>query len=467
MADDPRLLPVAALCIGLLAGLGAGWLWRGVGLRRLRADHATRLERIHELEVERAGLDSAHEMLAQQNDRNSREVLSLRGEREALHAELARAQARQEALERRRQEEIDTLRSARGQLGEEFENLAHRIFEERGRQLGTHQNAALDALLKPLSQQIQQFQSRVNEVHREAVAGQAGLGEQLRQMQQVGLQMSEQADNLSRALKGDKKTTGNWGEVQLERTLQLAGLEPGQHYEAQAALRSSDGRRQVPDFLVKRPDGKHLVVDSKVSLVDFESAVVAATEDARGEALRAHVAALRRHIDSLSAKDYAGLPGLQSPSLVFMFLPIEAAFIEALRCDADLFNYGHLRNVILASPTTLLPMMRTVANLWIAYQSDTEARAISDAAGDIYNKVALLSERLEDLGRSLGTAVGKYNRTVTAVVGRQGLQGRIERFRSVSANARGDLPQPASLHPAIDSDRLSTPGDTGPEDTAV
>jgi DNA recombination protein RmuC len=449
-ADD-----LIAILLALAVGLLLGWLLGQPVAVRLRRRVSAQAQQIHELDVERAASAAQRESLEQQQHALGMELRALRDEHTRCRSVLAALHAREQAQERRHREQLELLESNRRQLREEFENLANRIFEERGRRLGETQHAALDALLKPFAEQIERFQSRVNEVHRASVAGQAGLIEQLRQLQQIGLHMSEQADGLSRALTGDKKTTGNWGEVQLERCLQLAGLEPGQHYEAQSALRSSAGQRQLPDFLVKLPDGKHLVLDSKVSLVDYQRAVAAEDEAQRQQSLQAHVQALRRHVDDLAAKDYSALPGLDSPSLVFMFTPVEAAFVEALRCDGELYNYGHRRNVILCSPTTLLPMLRTVANLWTAYQSDTEARAISTAAGEVYNKVVRLSQRLDELGRALGTAVGRYNQTVTALVGRQGLHGRVERFRSIASNARGELPAPVELQPAVDNDRLA------------
>lgn len=452
MLEQRLLTAAAAFATGLLlGGLGAGLAlaWRRRALRAAQ-------QQLHELALDHASLESAHTLLQQQRSEDLAELRQLREQRGHWLAEQARAQAREEALERRQREQLATLQQLRQQMAGEFENLANRIFEERGRHLGASHNAALEALLKPFAEQVQQFRTRVDEVHREAVAGQAGLAEQLRQLQQANLQMGEQARSLSRALLGDKKTTGNWGELQLERALQLAGLERGQHYVAQAALRSSDGQRQLPDFLIKLPDGKHLVLDSKVSLVDYRRAVAAQDDTHRAAALAAHVQATRRHIDGLAGKDYAAAPGLDSPGLVFLFMPVEAAFVEALRQDPGLFEYGHRRNVILASPTTLLPMLRTVADLWIAHRSDREARALSQAAGEIHNKVVVLSQRLEELGRTLGTAIGKYNETVTALVGRQGLQGKLARFRGIAANARGEMPQPTTRHPAVDHDRLAS-----------
>ena len=300
-------------------------------------------------------------------------------------------------------------------------------------------------------------------MHEQSIRGNESLAGELRTLMGVGLKMSDQAENLTKALKGDKKTTGNWGEVQLERTLQLAGLERGTHYETQTGFRDDQGRLRIPDFVIKLPDGKHLVIDSKVSLVDYDRAVSAETDESRDEALKAHTVALKRHIDDLASKDYAALHGMNSPDLVFMFMPIEAAYIEALKYNRELFNDGYRKNVIMVSHTTLLPMLRTVAGLWIAYRSNQEAREISEMAGDIYNKVVLVGQRLEDMGKTLNTVNDKYNKTVTAMVGKQGLYGKIERFRSSTANAKGELPKPSPQHANIEHDRLGALTEKAPE----
>ncbi|MFK7829830.1 MAG: DNA recombination protein RmuC [Congregibacter sp.] len=452
MIEDSLFYALAAL----FAGAAIAWLWRGAELAEARGRSTTDRETIQELEIEHASLLSERDMVSQHLDTLTQRVSSLQDERNALANSLAAQTARQSAEKAKHREQLALLDESRKLLRVEFENLANRIFEERGKQFSHQNQQSMESLLKPFGEQIRSFQSRINEVHAQSIRGNENLAGELRNMMGVGLKMSDQAENLATALKGDKKTTGNWGEMQLERTLQLAGLENGLHYETQADFRDSSGRLRLPDFVIKLPDGKHLIIDSKVSLVDYERAVCAETEEERGAALKAHCLALRRHIDDLASKDYAALGGIDSPDLVFMFMPIEAAYIEALKYNRELFNDGFRQNIILTSHTTLLPMLRTVAGLWISYRSNEEAREISALAGDIYNKVRIVAERLEDMGKTLSAATVKYNRTVTALVGNQGLVTRVERFKSSAANARGDLPKPDTLHPSIDHDRLAS-----------
>jgi DNA recombination protein RmuC len=288
-------------------------------------------------------------------------------------------------------EQVQLLNETRENLKKEFENLAHRIFEDKGKSFTATSRDSLEALLKPFREQISGFQTRINEVHSESVKGNTALEKELQKVLEVGLEMNTQASNLSVALKGDKKTTGNWGEAQLERTLQLAGLQAGDHYESQASFKDEEGRRKLPDFLIKLPDDKSLVIDSKVSLVDYDRAIAADTDEERSEALNAHAQAVRNHIDDLASKDYANLPGIGSPDFVLMFMPVEPAYIEAMKHNKDLFNYGYTKGVVMVSHTTLMPILRTVANLWMIEKSNKEAREISSRAGEIYNQVCLVA----------------------------------------------------------------------------
>jgi len=362
----------------------------------------------------------------------------------ATHAEKMAAQA--------------TLQQSLQQTGEhlrmQFQNLANQILEEKGRSLSLSSHAALDALLTPLREQLQGFARRVNEVHDASVKGQSTLGAEIRQMLDVGLKMSAQANNLASALKGEKKTLGNWGEIQLEQTLQAAGLVSGAHYQAQATLTDADRKQHRPDFIVKLPDDKCLILDSKVSLVDYDRAVAAQDDDARKQALDAHVKALRQHVDDLAKKDYAALAGVKSPDFVLMFLPIEAAYIAALQHQPDLFDYGWQRQVVMVSHTTLMPILKTVATVWRFARSNEQAHQLSALAGDVYNKMVEVAERLKRLGNTLNTVSNQYNDTVTALTGRQGLHGKAQRFVDLSVKAGKPMPDIAPLEAAVPHQRL-------------
>ncbi|WP_105873574.1 DNA recombination protein RmuC, partial [Haemophilus influenzae] len=319
------------------------------------------------------------------------------------------------------------------QLSVEFQNLANRILDEKSRSFSQSNQTALETLLKPFREQIEGFQKRVNEIHSESVKGNAGLEAEIKKVLEIGLNMSQEASNLTSALKGEKKTLGNWGEVQLERALQLAGLEENVHYRAQAHFKDEQGGRNYPDFVLNLPDEKHLIIDSKMSLVAYESAVNSEDDFERERLLKEHISALKTHINDLHKKDYSNLIGMRSPNFVLMFIAVEPAYIEALKADPALFNYGYERNVIMVSHTTLMPILRTVANLWRIERGNAEAKEIAEKAGEIYNQICLVAERLNKLGNTLSTVSNQYNSTVTALVGQQGLVGKVERFKTLSA----------------------------------
>ncbi len=340
------------------------------------------------------------------------------------------------------------------QMRIEFQNLAQKVLEEKGKSFAQTSQNSLEGLLRPFREQIESFQKRVNDVHDASERNQSRLLAEISYVRDIGIKMRDEANNLTSALKGDKKTTGNWGEIQLERSLQLAGLVAGDHYAAQVAFRDEQGNRRQPDFIIKLPDDKQMVIDSKVSLVDYDKAVAAETESERNAAMQAHVQAVRNHIDDLSRKDYTNLIGMHSPSFVLMFMPIEPAYIEAMKHNRDIFDYGYQRNVIMVSHTTLMPILRTVANLWMVARSNEQARTISDMAGDIYNQVVVVAERMHKLGNTLNTVSNQYNSTVTSLVGQQGLYGKVSRFNDLSTKANKKMPELEPRHLDIETHKL-------------
>ena len=372
----------------------------------------------------------------------------------ALSQELTELKTTLAEKEKHFSEQQQNFEQSKQQLGVEFQNLANRILDEKSRSFSQSNQTALETLLKPFREQIEGFQKRVNEIHSESVKGNAGLEAEIKKVLEIGLNMSQEASNLTSALKGEKKTLGNWGEVQLERALQLAGLEENVHYRAQAHFKDEQGGRNYPDFVLNLPDDKHLIIDSKMSLVAYESAVNSDDDFERERLLKEHISALKTHINDLHKKDYSNLIGMRSPNFVLMFIAVEPAYIEALKSDPALFNYGYERNVIMVSHTTLMPILRTVANLWRIERGNAEAKEIAEKAGEIYNQICLVAERLNKLGNTLSTVSNQYNSTVTALVGQQGLVGKVERFKTLSAKANKTMPDVELLNNQVDLARL-------------
>ena len=438
----------ALFWLGLAAASGAGLL---ISLSQL---HQRRKE-LNALQADAVTQRTAAALATERNAVLESQLATCQQELSALHAQLSAQNATLSERESHHQSQIKWAEESRATLRTELEVIGQKLLASSGKALENTNQKSLDSLLKPLAEKIDQFQTRVNQVHTDMVRNSASLTEQIKHLESVGVSISGEAQNLTRALKGDKKLVGNWGEAQLEKTLELAGLRRGEHYDAQVAIKDERGDRHLPDFVIRLPEGRNLVIDSKVSLVDYERAVTAESDLERTTALEAHAKAVKNHIDALSAKDYANLPGMQSPDFVLMFMPVEPAYIEVMRSQRELFNHGYQKNVVLVSHTTLMSILRTVANLWMIEHSNREAREISERAGDIYNTVCLLGERLYALGASISTTANKYNDAVKAVQGKQGLVGKVARFQSLSKRANKSFPEALSpIDPEIDTARL-------------
>jgi DNA recombination protein RmuC len=451
-AFSPEILLGWALA-ALLGGLAGWWLARR-RMDGLMADLAQQTAERVRLDTTQAEQARQIEHLRADLAQAARDLDEGRARVQARDLELTRLQAVHQEKLALIQELQQTFEHSKVAMRTEFQNLANQVLEEKGKAFAQTSQTSLDGLLRPFREQIDGFQKRVNEIHDASLRGQTQLGAEIRRVLDIGLKMSTEANTLATALKGDKKTTGNWGEIQLERSLQLAGLVPGDHYQAQASFRDASGNRLQPDFVIKLPDDKHMVIDSKVSLVDYDRAIAAQTDAEREAALAAHVQAVRHHIDDLARKDYSNLIGLKSPSFVLMFMPIEPAYIEAMKHNRDLFDYGYRQNVVMVSHTTLMPILRTVANLWMIARSNEQTRALSDMAGGLYNQVAVVAERLQKLGNTLNTVNTHYNSAVTAVAGQQGLYGKVNRFAELSAKANKQMPDLEPMHADIEVQRL-------------
>ncbi len=384
----------------------------------------------------------------------NQENTELQVENKQLSGEVENLKGIRAERDKHHKEQLEQFSEQKEALKKEFENLANRIFEEKGKMFSETSKSSLDVMLKPFREQLQGFQNRINEIHTESVKGNTNLGSEIKRVLDVGLKMQEEANNLTAALKGNSQQRGAWGEAQLERTLQLSGLQEGHHYDGQESFKDPEGKTKRTDYVVKLPDGKHLVIDSKVNLPDYDRAVAARTDEEITVALEAHVSAVKRHIDNLAAKDYTNLIGVNSPSFILMFMPIEPAYIEALKHDRELFNYGFQKGIVLVSHTTLIPILRTVANLWMLEQSNKQARELGDKALDIYNQVCTVAGHVCKLGGSLKTVGNHYNSAVTSLVGQQGLYGKVERFSEFSSKMKKEMPKPEPVHLEGEDQRL-------------
>ncbi|WP_029654084.1 DNA recombination protein RmuC [Marinobacter daepoensis] len=389
---------------------------------------------------------------------DERERYQLRAESlsEQLSELRIRLKEQQVTLEEERRnaaEKLQLLEQNREALKQEFENLANRIFEQKSERFSQQTRTSLDSLLNPFRDQLQDFRKRVEDVYTTETRDRQALRSEIKSLQELNQQITEEAANLTRALKGDKKVQGNWGELILERVLERSGLRKGVEYETQGSYRDDDNQLLRPDVIVHLPDQRNLVVDSKVSLVAYQQWVVADDESERAAALKQHVEAVRTHIKTLSEKDYSQLNGLHSPDFVLLFMPIEPAFVAAFQQDDNLFAEAFERKIIVVTPTTLLATLRTIENIWRYERQSQNARRIADRASAVYDKLRVFVEAMERLGSQLHTAQGTYDNAMNTLTrGRGNLISQANRFVELGVRVKKELPKSIVEQAEVDSD---------------
>ena len=399
--------------------------------------------------------------LASESNQYQQRVETLSEELGQLKVELREQQVTLDKERRSASEKLELLEKNRDALKQEFENLANRIFEQKSERFSQQSKTSLDSLLNPFRDQLQDFRKRVEDVYTTETRDRQALRSEIKSLQELNRQITEEAANLTRALKGDKKIQGNWGELILERVLERSGLRKGVEYETQGSYRDEDNQLLRPDVIVHLPDQRNLVIDSKVSLVAYQQWVTADQEEERAAALKQHVEAVRNHIRTLSEKDYSQLNGLHSPDFVLLFMPIEPAFVAAFQQDENLFAEAFERKIIVVTPTTLLATLRTIENIWRYERQSQNARRIADRAGAVYDKLRVFVEAMEKLGSQLHTAQGTYDNAMNTLTrGRGNLISQANRFVELGVRVKKELPKSIVDQAEVDSEDADEPGDT-------
>ncbi len=337
-------------------------------------------------------------------------------------------------------EKSQLFNQARDQLKQDFENLANKIFTDKTAIFNRDSRESLGHILNPLKEQIGDFKRKVEDTYEKESKDRHALYQQINQLKQLNQQMSQDAINLTQALKGDSKIQGNWGEVILERVLEESGLRKGHEYETQISL-SANGKRYQPDVIVRLPEEKDMIIDAKVSLTGYERYCSEVDEATREQYLIEHVQSLRNHIRGLSQKSYEKLENIRSLDFVLMFVPIEAAFLLALQHDQSLFRYAFQRNIILVCPTTLLVTLRTVQNIWRFEQQNQNAQAIASRGAELYDKFVNFVESMDDLGKHLERAQTAYEDSYKRLSsGRGSLVSQAVTLTKLGVNGKKKLP---------------------------
>ena len=333
--------------------------------------------------------------------------------------------------------QLKMLHDAKELLSKEFENLANRIFDDKQAKFSAQSKEAIEVSLSPLRRDIGDFRKQVESVYDKENADRNKLVGQISELQKQTLQISADAVSLANALRGDNKAQGNWGEFVLEKLLEDSGLSKGREYDTQVALKDEEGKRRNPDVVIHLPEGRDIVIDAKVSLVDYERYFHAEDETTKQQCLNQHLASLSAHIRGLSGKDYENLTGVNSLDFVLIFIPIESAFMLALDQAPDMMRDAYDRGIILVSPSTLMVTLRTIKNLWRYADQNRNAQVIADKAGGLYDQFVLYIEALEDVGRYLDKSQEAWDTAHKRLVsGRGNLVRRSEELKKLGAKTK-------------------------------
>ena len=345
------------------------------------------------------------------------------------------SEARQAAFDEARkghEEKLEALQSAEKRLQEQFENLANKIFTQKAESFTTESKSRLDALLTPLKDQIEGFKKQVTDQYVKEGQERASLKTEILGLKALNQQITEDAAALTRALKGDNKQQGNWGEVVLERILKESGLREGHEFETQVSVRNEHGKLQQPDVVVHLPNDKDVIIDAKVSLAAYERYFNSDDEDERARYLKEHVNSIRTHIKTLGAKDYQELEALKTLDYVLMFIPVEPAFLLAVDADPELVTLALNQNIMLVSPTNLLVALRTINNIWQYEYQNQNAQKIAQHAAKLYDKFAGFVGDMEKIGKSVEATQKHYDAALNKLSsGRGNILRQVEQFRQL------------------------------------
>ncbi|WP_339669963.1 DNA recombination protein RmuC [Dasania marina] len=452
---------LAALGLGLLIGAVASYLITKARLRysqfeqqvaiesRLNAESALLKDQLTRLQAQHEAIEKDHSALYSQLQQLQQERLQAQQQLSTKQAELSSLKTELEQKALSHNKELQLLLDAKQQLSIEFESLANRIFEEKSQRFDVANQKNLDATIKPLREQLVDFKKKVEDVYDKESRDRVSLSAELGQLKELNQKMSLDALNLTKALKGDNKTQGNWGEVILERVLEDSGLRKGHEYDTQVNLSDDSGSRRAPDVIVRLPENKDIIIDSKVSLVDYERYCKLEDEGERQLALKAHVQSVRNHIQGLSQKNYQDLKSIRSLDFVFIFIPIEAAFMAAFEYDQAMYSEAYEKNIIVVGPTTLLATLRTVQSIWRYERQNKYAEEIARQAGAMHDKFVNFVEDINKIAYHLDKASESQRSALNKLsTGRGNLVGSTAKLEKLGAKVKKKMPDEVMLNQA-------------------
>ena len=426
------LLFIVALAIGVFIG-------KLIFSAKSQSEKAFLEEKLNDFKeqslVERTAFDKQLQQAGQEKE-------SIRSEKEAINIQLTKKEVDFENLWQRNKEQKEEVEKLQEKFTKEFENLANKILDEKSNKFTEQNKENMKNILSPLQEKIQLFEKRVDDTHKESIDYHAALRQQILGLREMNIQMSKETLNLTKALKGDSKMQGNWGELILERVLEKSGLEKDREYFVQQSHTTTDGNRVFPDVVINLPDGKKMIVDSKVSLTAYEKYINEEDESLKNGFLKEHVNSIKRHVEQLGDKNYQDLYQIESPDFVLLFIPMEPAFALALNEDITLYNKAFEKNIVIVTPSTLLATLRTIDSMWTNQKQQENAFEIARQAGALYDKFEGFVADLIKVGKKIDESKVEYQGAMTKLVDGSGnLIKRVENLKKMGAKTQKSLPE--------------------------
>ncbi|RZJ67809.1 MAG: DNA recombination protein RmuC [Flavobacterium sp.] len=437
------IIIIVAFCVALVVGIIIGKM---LGSAAAKTESSALQEKLlganSQSELIRAQQASDKLNYEKQLERQHADIEILRNERNVFEVQLVKKEADFDNLLQRHSEQKAEIEKLQEKFTKEFENLANKILDEKSLKFTEQNKVNISSLLSPLQEKIQLFEKKVEDTHKESIDYHAALRQQILGLREMNEQMSRETINLTKALKGDSKMQGNWGELVLERVLEKSGLEKGREYEVQQSFTNEFGQRVFPDVVVNLPDGKKMVIDSKVSLVAYEKYCNEEDDLLRAVQLKEHVSSIRRHVEQLGDKNYHDLYQIESPDFVLLFIPIEPAFATALNEDSTLYNRAFEKNIVIVTPATLLATLRTIDSMWQNQKQQENAYEIARQAGALYDKFHGFMDDLVKIGNKIKDSKSEYDNAMNKLFdGKGNLITSVERLKKMGAKAKKALPE--------------------------
>jgi len=426
----------------LLAGLAIGFVVAFlVSKLKMKSSDTAQLAAQTEYEKVKAQLDERVLNLSSEKERLSERLEVVQRENDQKAERLAKAEVEFANLREKLATQKQEMEELQKKFTTEFENVAHKILKQNSQEFTQVNQKNISEILNPLREKIQLFEKKVEDTYEKGLKDQTDLKAELKKLHDLNMRISDEANNLTKALKGDVKKQGNWGEVILEKILERSGLKEGQEYSKQFSTLNDNGQRIQPDVVINLPDQKHIIVDSKVSLIAYERWVNATDDDDRARHIKDHLASLKSHVKGLSEKHYQAAQGINSPDFVLLFVPIESSFSVAIEADQELFSYAWDNKVVIVSPSTLLATLRTIASIWQQENQTRNAIEIARQGGALYDKFVNFIADLEKVGNNLDQTRKNYDLAMNKLYdGRGNLVRSAEKLRELGAKATKELP---------------------------